>query len=185
MFNKNTSATKKCPQCHTEIPFGAKRCPNCQSDIRNWFFRHPLISLLLFGILASIIMASVSSDSPQPSPQAQTSDNASSTPVAQTASEGKKVSVGEQGFLRDRKDAKEDVLVATTKETFDQFIKAAVAGDNYGAAQIVISGGAFYVPGNTKVLVIDMETGSRKVRILEGEQAGVAGWVPYEYVVSD
>jgi len=52
-------ATKKCPHCQSEIPVKAKKCPNCQSDLRNWFNRHPILTILgvfiLFIVAVSII----------------------------------------------------------------------------------------------------------------------------------
>ena len=41
--------TKKCSHCQSDIPLKAKKCPNCQSDLRNWFNRHPILTI--FGIL--------------------------------------------------------------------------------------------------------------------------------------
>ena len=38
---------KQCIQCTKEIPKKAKKCPECQSDLRSWFSRHPIITLLL------------------------------------------------------------------------------------------------------------------------------------------
>ena len=40
----------------------------------------------------------------------------------------------------------------------------------------------FFVKTGTKVLVIDRETFSRQVRILEGENIGRSGWVPFEFI---
>jgi hypothetical protein len=51
--------TKQCPYCKSEIPLGAKKCPQCQSDLRNWFRRHPILTVLgvfiMFIIVSSII----------------------------------------------------------------------------------------------------------------------------------
>lgn len=48
-------ATKKCKNCQSEIDAKAKKCPHCQSDLRNWFYRH----LILTGILVSFFIFSV------------------------------------------------------------------------------------------------------------------------------
>ena len=49
---------KKCKSCQKEIDSKAKKCPYCQTDQRNWFVRHPILSVLLiliaFGLIASI-----------------------------------------------------------------------------------------------------------------------------------
>jgi hypothetical protein len=47
--------TKQCPYCKSEIPLGAKKCPQCQSDLRNWFRRHPILTVLIALITISII----------------------------------------------------------------------------------------------------------------------------------
>lgn len=36
-----------CSFCKKEIEPGAIKCPHCQSDLRSWFSRHPLITILL------------------------------------------------------------------------------------------------------------------------------------------
>ncbi len=46
-----TEETKKCKTCYTDIPKKAKKCPNCRADQRNWFRRHPIITLIIFSIL--------------------------------------------------------------------------------------------------------------------------------------
>jgi hypothetical protein len=54
--------TKICPQCQSEISALAKKCPHCQSDQRNFFKRHPIVSVLLLiagvGLITSIISTS-------------------------------------------------------------------------------------------------------------------------------
>jgi len=50
-------ASKKCPHCQKEIDVKAKKCPHCQSDLRSWFSKHPILTVLLvlfiIGIVAS------------------------------------------------------------------------------------------------------------------------------------
>jgi len=45
--------TKKCPKCKEDINKSATKCPKCQSDLRNWFNRHPIITIILVLILIS------------------------------------------------------------------------------------------------------------------------------------
>lgn len=39
--------TKKCSYCQVDIPGEASICPNCKSDLRSWFRRHPILTILL------------------------------------------------------------------------------------------------------------------------------------------
>lgn len=49
---------KKCKSCQKEIDAKAKKCPYCQTDQRNWFLRHPIITILLVLVIFGIIGAS-------------------------------------------------------------------------------------------------------------------------------
>lgn len=91
-----------------------------------------------------------------------------------------KVSVGNEGFLR--LEGQNEILVATSKENFKKLIKASVAKDTIGMAQMVQSGEVFFVDSGTKVLVIGSAFGSKEIRILEGKSATRSGWVPLEFV---
>ena len=50
---------KKCKKCQEEIQDDAKKCKHCSADLRIWFIRHPvwtvIIVLLLFSAFASAI----------------------------------------------------------------------------------------------------------------------------------
>ena len=39
--------TKKCKHCQSEIDEKATRCPHCQSDLRSWFRKHPILTIIL------------------------------------------------------------------------------------------------------------------------------------------
>ena len=42
-----TSELKKCPHCQEEINKKANKCPHCQTDLRWWFARHPIITIII------------------------------------------------------------------------------------------------------------------------------------------
>ncbi len=80
------------------------------------------------------------------------------------------------------------VPVCVNEMVFDELIKAAIVGDQLGYLELQLIGGIFEVNNNTRVLVIDSGwrsgCGIRKVRILEGEWIGKAGWVRKEWVIN-
>jgi len=53
--------TKKCRECHSDVPVKAKKCPKCQTNLRNWFRRHPVMVLVLL-VFVIFMYNSVTSD---------------------------------------------------------------------------------------------------------------------------
>jgi len=53
--------TTVCKHCKEVVNEKAKRCPHCTGDLRSWFRRHPLLTLLL-GLFIFISIVSSSSD---------------------------------------------------------------------------------------------------------------------------
>lgn len=45
---------KKCKHCQKEIDSKAKKCPFCQSDLRSWFARHPILTVILALFVLSV-----------------------------------------------------------------------------------------------------------------------------------
>ena len=93
-----------------------------------------------------------------------------------------KVPVGKIGILWGTSGAL--TPVAITEAALDQFLKSHSANDKHGMVQMIATGMVFSVDNGTKVLVIDYGEGmfKRKIRILEGEMEGRAGYIPYEWV---
>lgn len=97
----------------------------------------------------------------------------------------KEIKVGDTAIVNmhdDISDCSESVAIAVTKESQDKLSKASIAQDEIGILALLASGEIFSVPNCTKVKVIDMAVFLRQIRVLEGEQFGLSGWVPYEFV---
>jgi hypothetical protein len=84
--------------------------------------------------------------------------------------------IGTRGSLRN------NAPVCATQKAFDAFMQAASANDTYGMAELYTDGLLVFAESGTKVLVIDKAMFRVKVRILNGENAGFAGWTPMEFV---
>jgi hypothetical protein len=93
-----------------------------------------------------------------------------------------KVPIGKEGILSGTSGTL--TPVAITEAALDQFLKSHSANDKHGMVQMIATGLIFTVKNGTKVLVIDYGEGmfKRKIRILQGEMEGRAGYVPYEWV---
>jgi hypothetical protein len=92
--------------------------------------------------------------------------------------------IGQQARLH-RTDGGDDppaFLVAADAKALSQCISAVNAGDPYGNKQLMAAGRLWLVPAGTSVVVLELAFFSRKVRILEGEHQGKAGWIPMEFV---
>lgn len=89
---------------------------------------------------------------------------------------------GENGRLYVTGDA-DVILVGIDRDSYDELSNAIVAHDVLGVQQLVRASKVLQVKKNTKVLVIDVSFACTKVRILEGEHAGKAACVPYEFVM--
>ena len=112
-------------------------------------------------------------------------DNKSTSTPSQPTS--KTPSIGEEGIINFRDDksdcsGEDKVLLGTTKEAQDKVGKTLLAKDEMGIAELLITGEAFGVAICTKAKVIDSAVGIRQVRILEGENLGKSGWLPYEWI---
>jgi hypothetical protein len=75
-----------------------------------------------------------------------------------------------------------EVFVATDEKAFDDVTNAAIANDTYGVKELLSKGKIFIGSYNSRVLVIDSAMLKTKVRLLDGDNIGKAGWVPFEFV---
>lgn len=51
------STMKQCSSCKEEINKDAKKCPKCQSDLRTWGSKHPILAIILFFVLLSVVVS--------------------------------------------------------------------------------------------------------------------------------
>jgi hypothetical protein len=55
---------KICPHCQKEIDAKARKCPYCQSDLRNFIFRHPILTIVGLLIVLVFVGRNVSETTP-------------------------------------------------------------------------------------------------------------------------
>ena len=123
--------------------------------------------MLFICVLSWLLIDSVSSPRPSSPPHTP-------TPTG--------VRVGEEARL-DSTDL-DSISVCLDEEAFDRCTEVLLAKDEYGLYELVVAGRIFFVPNDTKVLVLAERDSphSVRVRILGGEHAGRAGWVQSGWV---
>jgi hypothetical protein len=99
--------------------------------------------------------------------------------ITNTPTATQKVSVGEEGYINT---PSPKAIIALTKNDYKELTKIYLANDTIGIGDFLLSGKGFAVPKGTKVLVTDTAVGARKVRVLEGDNIGKAGWIAMEWV---
>ena len=57
---------KKCKECGEEVSSSAKSCPKCGKDQRNFFKKHPVLSVIGVLVVLGIILGSGGSSSNEP-----------------------------------------------------------------------------------------------------------------------
>jgi hypothetical protein len=92
-------------------------------------------------------------------------------------------SIGENGILQ--VDGAKSHFVAADEEALKKLFRAIDAKDDYGMADLLLTGQVFSVKDGTRVLVVDKALYTTRIRILEGPYAGKSGWVPYEWVIAE
>jgi hypothetical protein len=77
---------KKCKSCQSEIDAKARKCPHCQTDQRNWFGKHPFLTIILIIIIIGIFgNSSNKNNSTNQSEELKTEASATPTPITITA----------------------------------------------------------------------------------------------------
>jgi hypothetical protein len=75
-----------------------------------------------------------------------------------------------------------DVYVGTDKNALDALYDLARVGDDYGIGLLILSRRIALVKNGTSARVLDIGFFRHEVRILEGDHAGLRGWVRKEVV---
>lgn len=71
----------------------------------------------------------------------------------------------------------ERMPLAVDPQAMDDLSKAAVAKDTVGWNEVIRAGRAFWVDRGARVLVLEQGWETTRVRLLDGPQAGRAGWL--------
>jgi hypothetical protein len=75
--------TKKCKSCQTEIDSKANKCPHCQSDQRNWFRKHPILTVIV-GLFILGLFGTAIGGSNKSTPATSDTTTVSATTVSAT-----------------------------------------------------------------------------------------------------
>lgn len=65
--------TKICKHCKKEVDSKATRCSYCQGDLRSWFARHPILTILLVLFILGIFGSAIGTDKTSTTTQKTTS----------------------------------------------------------------------------------------------------------------
>ena len=68
---------KKCKSCQKEIDNKATKCPFCQSDQRNWFRKHPILTVILGLMFIGIVGSSNSNKNSNTTPSTSNTEQRS------------------------------------------------------------------------------------------------------------
>ena len=71
--------------------------------------------------------------------------------------------------------------VARNPSDFEDWYKAKRVRDEYGMKELIFSGRIFAVKDQSTILIIDSSPTLYKIRVLDGEKEGKAGWIPIEH----
>lgn len=142
-----------------------------QSRLRKVFGVSAVAAFILLGKVASF----TNNDHIDPEVVVKTKEVPRSISTSTQAIK-KDIYKGEEGYLV--VPGSDKVYLFSTKEVLDEYSKALSIGDKYAILDIINRGDVFVVKDKTKILVLDYSVWSAasKVRILNGDQEGRAGW---------
>jgi hypothetical protein len=157
---KEVSIAKECRYCSMAIPQEAKICPYCSKKQArgNLILQILLVSfVIIFAIPYCLGVMNKDSSTQRLS-----------------------LNIGDKGLIDSQRSG--FVILAIDENSFEQVGKIAEAKDYVGLAALGAAGQTFIVDHNTAVLILDIKSNIVKVRVLEGERIGQAGWIYSKFI---
>jgi RNA polymerase subunit RPABC4/transcription elongation factor Spt4 len=151
---QSNNTTTQCKYCCMMISRDAKICPHCQKRLKTSTLTW--ILTIFFIIIGIGTCQEIISDS-----------NIGSKSISDICTLSTNIDI---------------VPISVSKEAFEEWTKARVAKDDQGMKNLIFLGKVFFVSSGTQAKIIDREYLIRKVRILNGDKEGIAGWVSANYV---
>lgn len=181
----NKSDEKACPMCAETVKAAAKVCRFCGHSFEKPKKGKPSPQSLSAGIRTGclavlgifIVLAIISSflNDTDPDPQSSSRTNSPGAATLET---------GDIVVLR-WADSNTNGFLAVDDEAWDQMFEAINAKDEIGLQALVLNGAVYNVRSGTKARILDIAFANYKVRLQDGPNAGIAGWVVREFVQSD
>lgn len=78
---------KKCKECGEEVSSSAKACPKCGKDQRNFFKKHPVLSVIGILVVLGIVLGAGGSSSSEPKNTLNSGSNTNTTPTTPVKTE--------------------------------------------------------------------------------------------------
>lgn len=173
----------KCPSCGLNVPQLAN-CPRCGRVLKRssrplYFDRAVVIAslsltVLVYGIYWFVFVEPhAPGTAPAPNANASTVSQSSSGPSLI----GSEAQIGQRGQA-----TPSSYFIGLDDDALSEFNHALSSADQYGALDLIARGRVIGIPPGTRVQIIDASFFMRKVRVLEGDHAGSAGWIEMEHV---
>jgi len=101
-----------------------------------------------------------------------------SPPAPQNRTEKARIAIGDSCVIDSGQGL---TAVARHPADFEDWYKAIRARDDYGLKELIYSGRILAVKDQSTILIIDSTATLYKIRVLDGDKQGKAGWIPIEH----